>query len=146
MDRDQHSQTYGWQQLQMVIVRTLRDLQPGRSLCFYPMAGSSAGADIAIHRHCLLCRRRGSGSFGTCWPGPTVGLDRPRAVAICSRVLSACFESIFCWGDSFGLRIRAERSTMKDDLDNIPVVYLLYVLLAILLMITAAVIVIIRML
>ena len=35
---------------------------------------------------------------------------------------------------------------MKDDLDDIPVVYLLYVLLSILLMITAAVIVIARML
>jgi hypothetical protein len=127
-------------------LRTLRDLQPGRSLCFYPMAGSSAGADIAIHRHCMRRNWRGSGSLRACWPGPTIGLEGPRAVAICSHVLCARFESIFCWGASFGLRIGSERSTMKDDLDDVPVVYLLYVLLSILLMITAAVIVIARML
>jgi hypothetical protein len=42
-------------------------------------------------------------------------------------------------------RIGKERSTMKDDLDDIPVVYLLYVLLAILGMVAAAAIVIARM-
>jgi hypothetical protein len=77
-------------------------------------------------------------------PGSIIGLYRSKTVAIISRKLSACFKSIFCLEADFWLRIEVERTTMKDDIYDIPMVYLLYVLLAIVGIVAAAAIVIIR--
>jgi hypothetical protein len=58
-------------------------------------------------------------------------------------------DSIFCLRPiiGFGLKWKGkERTTMKDDVYDIPMVYLLYVLLAIAGIVAAAVILIIRML
>jgi hypothetical protein len=49
------------------------------------------------------------------------------------------------WRTIWGLRVETERTTMKDDLDDIPMTYLLYVLLAIAAIVAAAAIVITRM-
>jgi hypothetical protein len=61
------------------------------------------------------------------------------------RANCSCFKSIFCLGNDFGLRVETERTTMKDDLDDIPMAYFLYVLLAIAAIVAAAAIVITRM-
>jgi hypothetical protein len=49
------------------------------------------------------------------------------------------------WRTIWELRVETERTTMKDDLDDIPMTYLLYVLLAIAAIVAAAAIVITRM-
>jgi hypothetical protein len=97
----------------------------------------------------MLRRGRGSGSLRTGKPGAILGRYRSKAVALSSRKRSACFEAIFCLGPTFGLGLKwkgKERTTMKDDVYDIPMVYLLYVLIAIAGIVAAAVIVIIRML
>lgn len=109
------------------------------------MVRTSIWTDIAIHRNCMRRPGRSFDSLRFGKPGPGGGLYRSRAVAICSRELSSCFESIFCLGDDFRLRVETERATMKDDLDDVPMAYLLYVLLAIVAIVAAAAIVIIRM-
>jgi hypothetical protein len=88
---------------------------------------------------------RGSSSLRFGKPGQGNGLYRSKAVAICSRELSSCCESIFCLGQDCGLRVETEGTTMKDELDDIPVAYLLYVLVAIVTIVAAGVIVIIKM-
>jgi hypothetical protein len=93
----------------------------------------------------MLCPGRSSGSLRFGKPGSGGGLYRSKTVAMCSRELSSCFKSIFCLENDFGLRVETERTTMKDDLDDIPITYLLYVLLAIAAIVAAAAIVIARM-
>jgi hypothetical protein len=86
---------------------------------------------------------------GLSTPDQSLNLYRSKAVAISSRKLSACFESISCLGADVGLRIDVERKgppSKTTYIYDIPTVYLLYVLLAIVVIVAAAVIAIIRML
>lgn len=73
------------------------------------MAGTGIWTDIAVHRICMFHPWRGSGLLRVGKPGRGVGFYRSKAVAIRSRELSACFESIFCLGDEVGLRVEVER-------------------------------------
>ena len=126
-------------------LRTLCEVRPGFSLCVYPAAGTSTWTGTAVHRNRM--HRTGGGScslrFGK--PGQGGSLSRSKAVAICSRELSSRCESILCLGEDCGLRVKTERTTMKDRLDDIPVAYLLYVLLATVAIVAAGVIVIVKM-
>ncbi|MGD0446291.1 MAG: hypothetical protein ABSA39_20340 [Edaphobacter sp.] len=112
----------------------LHEIRSGPAFRLHPMAGVNVWPDSTWHRSCVLYFGNGARSPWTGKIGPVNDPWQSEGFAIWRRERRAQYREKLRSPNDSRLPIAIERkegTEMKDDPDDIPMVYLLYVLLAI---------------